>query len=60
MHWNPPPWYKKVEDELLKVRWLLWLALLVLVGVSVYFIIELARGKKAIPAALWVTYMFMP
>ena len=55
-----PPWYTKTEAELLKVRPLLYIGLIALIGISIFFLVQLIRGKSAIPAAAWVTYMFMP
>ena len=54
-------WYRASERFLLRYgRWPLVLALLGLIGISAVFLVQVLRGRWAIPAAAWVTYMYMP
>ena len=55
-----PVWYRKTEKFLLDARPLLYLGLIALIVISAYFLWEVAHGRKVVPAALWVTYMWMP
>lgn len=57
-----PVWYRDTEEFLLAHgKWPITLGLVGLVGVSGYFLYTLwAKEKGAIPAAAWVTYMYMP
>lgn len=57
-----PIWYQDTEKWLLshgKVP--IAIGLIGLIGVSGYFLYELTvKEKGAVPAAAWVTYMYMP
>ena len=57
-----PSWYKDTEKWLLKNgTGVISVGLIVLIMVSLFFLVSVNSEKKyAIPAAAWVTYMFMP
>ena len=56
-----PAWYRAGERFLLDYgRVPLVLGLVVLIGVSAALLVGVLRGRWALPAAAWVTYMFMP
>lgn len=57
-----PVWYRDTEKWLLeKGRWPITIGLVILILVSAFFLAAIWwREKYAIPAAAWVTYMFMP
>ncbi len=57
-----PAWYTATENFLLKHgKWPITIGLGVTAGVSAYFLWKLwAEDKGAVPAAAWVTYVFMP
>ena len=51
-----PSWYQPVENFLQPMHWLVTLLLLVIIGVSVYMLVQ----KKNVLRTFWVTYVFMP
>lgn len=59
---NAPIWYKDTEEWLLsKGTWFIAGGLIVLIAISSFLLIAVLYKKKyAIPAAAWITYMFMP
>ena len=57
-----PIWYKDTEKWLLHYgKWAIVLGLVTIILDSVYFLVAvLFNGKYAIPAATWITYVFIP
>lgn len=57
-----PVWYKDTEKVLLEHgKPAIALGLILLIAISLFFLIALLGSNKySIPAAAWVTYMFMP
>jgi hypothetical protein len=56
-----PPWYNAAEGWLLKEGKPVILAvLLVFLLITLWFLIQVWRGKSLIPATAWLTYMAMP
>lgn len=56
-----PIWYAETEKWLLKYGTVpLMVILLLIILISGYFLVMVARGKMAIPAAFWATYVIMP
>ncbi len=57
-----PVWYTDTENWLLEHgKFPIVAGLVVLIAVSAFFLLMvLSEDKYAVPAAIWVTYMFMP
>ena len=55
-----PEWYGRFEQKLLSAKPLLLLALGGVIVVSSYFFWEVWHDRKAVPAAVWTVYLYMP